>query len=95
MTFGPNGKLLAVSEMGFDTKLNKYVFNRTNVWNVATGEKLFTFEGHQSDIDAVVFTPDGRFVVSGSTDGNIKFWDLKTGREARTFTVPPIATAGN
>jgi WD40 repeat protein len=89
VAFSPNGKLLAVSEMGFDAKLNKYVFNRTNVWNVATGEKLFTFEGHKSDIDAVVFTPDGRFVVSGSTDGNIKFWNIKTGQEARTFTTPP------
>jgi WD40 repeat protein len=95
VAFSPNGKLLAVSEMGFDTKLNKYVFNRTNVWNAATGEKLFTVEGHKSDIDAVVFTSDGRFVVSGSTDGNIKFWDVKTGREARTFTAPPITETGN
>ena len=95
VAFSPNGKLLAVSETGFDTKLNKYVFNRTNVWNIETGEKLFTVEGHKSDIDAVIFTPDGRFVVSGSTDGNIKFWDVKTRREARTFTAPPLATISN
>jgi len=95
VAFSADGKLLGISEVGFDTKLNKYVFNRTNVWNVATGGKLFTLEGHKSDIDAVAFTPDGRFVVSGSTDGNIKFWDVKTGREARTFTASPIATTDN
>jgi WD40 repeat protein len=95
IAFSPDGKLIAVSETGFDTKLNKYAFNRTNVWNVTTGEKIFTVEGHKSDIDAVVFTPDGRFVVSGSTDGNIKFWDVKTGRETRTFTAPLIETTGN
>jgi WD40 repeat protein len=55
---------------------------------VKTGEKLFTFEGHKLDIGALVFTPDNRFLISGSNDTTIKFWDLKTGQEARTFTQP-------
>jgi WD40 repeat protein len=85
IAFSPNGKLIAISEVGFDIKLKQYAYNRTNVWDVKTGEKLFTVSGHKFDIDAVLFTPDNRFVVSGSADGTIKFWNAKTGQEVRTF----------
>jgi len=85
IAFSPNGKLIAASEVGFDPKLKQYAYNRTNVWNIEDGEKLFTVGGHKFDIDAVLFTPDNRFVVSGSADGTIRFWDVKTGQEARTF----------
>ena len=58
-----------------------------------TGEKLFVFEGHKLDIGALVFTPDNRFLISGSNDTTIKFWDLKTGQEARTLAQPFLNTA--
>lgn len=93
VAFSPDGKLLATGTVGFDSKLRQYVYHRTNVWNVATGEKLFTLEGHKFDVDALVFTPDNRFVLSGSVDGTIKFWDIRTGREARTLVVPQAAQA--
>lgn len=88
IAFSPNGKLIAASVVGFDAKQRKYVYIRTYVWNVKTGKKLFTFEGHKFDVDALVFTNDNRFLLTGSVDGTIKFWDLKTGGETRTFTVP-------
>ncbi|CAN5641350.1 hypothetical protein BH20ACI3_BH20ACI3_42160 [soil metagenome] len=55
IAFSPNGKLLAVSEVGFDPKLKQYAYNRTNVWNVETGEKRSAVNGHKFDIDAVVY----------------------------------------
>lgn len=88
VAFSPNGKLIAASVAGFNEKQRQYVYIRTYVWNVETGEKLFTLEGHKFDVDAIVFTPDNRFIVTGGVDGNIKFWDLKTGQEVRTFTMP-------
>ena len=88
VAFSPDGKLLASSVAGFDEKQRQYVYIRTYVYNVETGEKLYTLEGHKFDVDALVFTPDNRFIVTGGVDGNIKFWDLKTGRETRTLTMP-------
>lgn len=88
VAFSPDGKLVAASIVGFDPKTNQYVYARTLVWNTETGEKLFTFGGHKNDIDALVFTPDGRFLVSGGVDRTIRFWDLKTGEQVRTFTAP-------
>ncbi len=36
--------------------------------------------GHADAVQAVALSPDGRFAVSGSADGTLKFWDVATGR---------------
>lgn len=51
----------------------------------------FTFEGQKFDVGELVFTPDNSFLIAGSADTTIKFYDLKTGREARTLTQQPQA----
>ncbi|MFN7943768.1 MAG: WD40 repeat domain-containing protein [Blastocatellia bacterium] len=92
VAFSPNGKMIASSVSGFDEKQGQFVYVRTYVWNVATGEKLFTFAGQKFDVGGLVFTSDNRFLISGSADTTIKFYDLKTGRETRTLTQPPSST---
>ncbi|HEY2996902.1 MAG TPA: caspase family protein [Methylomirabilota bacterium] len=42
--------------------------------------------GHHSIMGDVAFTPDGRWLVSGNQDRTAKLWDVRTGRELRTFT---------
>jgi WD40 repeat protein len=37
-------------------------------------------------VSSLAYSPDGKFVVSGSADSSIKIWDLEKGRE--TFTLP-------
>jgi WD40 repeat protein len=88
IAFSNNGKMIAASDIGLDSKQNTYVYVQALVWNVKTGEKLFTLMGHKFDIDALVFTRDDRFLLTGSVDTTIKFWDMKTGQEARTLTMP-------
>jgi WD40 repeat protein len=36
-------------------------------------------------VSSVAYSPDGRFVVSGSADSSVKIWDLATGRELWTL----------
>ncbi len=90
--FSPDDTLVAISELGLDPQQERYVYNRTKVWEVATGKNVLTTQGHEADIGAVDFTPDGRLLVSGSVDGMIRFWDLATGREVRSFTNQPERT---
>ena len=43
--------------------------------------EIITFQGHTDDITSVDFSPDGKFVLSGSDDNTIKLWDITSGKE--------------
>lgn len=43
------------------------------------------FEGHSQSVNAVAFSKDGKFAVSGSDDMTIKIWDTKTEQIMSTF----------
>jgi len=44
-----------------------------------------TLKGHSSDVNSVVFSPDGKTLASGSDDKTIKLWNLATGKEIHTL----------
>jgi WD40 repeat protein len=90
IAFSNDGKLIAASDIGLDAKQNTYVYVQALVWNAKTGEKLYTLKGHKFDIDALVFTRDDRFLLTGSVDTTVKFWDMKTGGPVRTLTMPTV-----
>ena len=46
------------------------------LWNIATGENIHTFWAHPTDIDRLRFSPDGKYLASGSYDGTILLWDM-------------------
>ena len=87
LTFSHDGKLLAAGNAGMNQDRSAYMYVQAMVWNVATGEKLWTFEGHKFDINALTFTNDDKLLLTGSVDQTIKFRDLKTGSETRTLTM--------
>jgi WD40 repeat protein len=41
--------------------------------------------GHSDPVAAVVFSPDGKWFVSGSNDSLVKIWDTETGAEVSSF----------
>ncbi|MEH2459650.1 WD40 repeat domain-containing protein, partial [Nostoc sp.] len=55
------------------------------VWNLATGEELFTLNGHSHWVNAVAVTPNGQQVISASVDKTLKVWNLATGEELFTL----------
>ncbi len=44
-----------------------------------------TLEGHQNTVRSVAFSPDGRYLATGSVDATIKLWEVDAAREARTL----------
>jgi WD40 repeat protein len=49
--------------------------------------------GHTRGVTSVVFSSDGRFVLSGSMDETLKLWDVDSGRLIRTFAARDSITS--
>ena len=52
---------------------------------LSSGSVTRTFTGHVAGVSAVAASPDGRHLLSGSVDGDVRLWDLASGREV----IPP------
>jgi len=44
------------------------------------------FTGHTNYVYSVAFSPDGKYVLTGSGDKTAKLWDASTGAQVRTFS---------
>ena len=82
----PDGKKI-VSGAGKSTALAGWTSsdNTIKVWNLETGQELFTLDGHTAMINAVAVTPDGKKVISASSDASLKIWDLQTREQLHTL----------
>jgi WD40 repeat protein len=65
MALSPDGKLLAVVRA-----------NVIQVWKVGTGRLVARLPDHGDDVDCLVFSHDGKMLVSGSADKTIKLWNM-------------------
>jgi len=52
-----------------------------------SGYKLETViqRGHRAAVKSVAYSPDGKYIATGSRDNSVKLWEVATGRELRTF----------
>ena len=88
VAFSPDGRYVLSGASGGALKM----------WKVSEGLEVRTFEGHTKDeahtnnkgylrtVYSVVFSPDGRYALSGSTDETLKLWEVSTGQEVRSFS---------
>src|SRR5262249_34946723 len=68
--------------------------NKTvRVWDALTGQEILTLKGHTHYVTSVVFSPNGRRLISACGDNTVKVWDAQTGQELHTFKGPVRSVA--
>ena len=74
-TISPDGRRIVTGSSDHTAK----------VWEVSSGNPLFTLTGHTDGVQSVAFSPDGRYVLSGGSEQATRLWDRKTGEQIREF----------
>jgi transducin (beta)-like 1 len=54
------------------------------LWDVEEGKCMHTLRAHSDPVYSVAFSPDGKYVASGSFDKRLHVWDAKRGTLVRT-----------
>ena len=80
LAFSPDGRFVLAGDSGGPARM----------FEVATGKELRQFKGDSESTALVEFTPDSRFVRTGSGLGggaDARLWDAATGNEVRHFAI--------
>ena len=68
LAFSPDGRLLAVAH-----GVSAVLLQADN------GQQVQQIIGHDAEVRALTFTPDGRFLVTSANDRTIRMWNVKSG----------------
>jgi WD40 repeat protein len=90
LRFSPDGQRL-LSTCGYGYGCGRV----QRVWQVATGEELVAYRGHDNTVNAAAISPDGRLAATGGgSNHEIHLWRLETGARVDSINGKPLVLAG-
>lgn len=81
MAFSPNGKYAATVYHSGPQPVH--------LWETATGKERAVWYGHRGQVLQLAFSPDGRTVVTASSDGTARLWNAGALLEETTDAMKP------
>ncbi len=93
MALSPNGQWLAVGGSFTGTVEEKKAIR---LYNFASGQLIALLKGHTNVVFSLAFSPDNRFLMSGSADRSAIIWDIERQQQLhilRGHTEPIYAVA--
>jgi WD40 repeat protein len=99
VAFSPDGKTILVGGGGYgpiEVRKNSSVLTAIGyvfLYDLATGKLIRRFTGHKDDVDAVAFSPDGRYIATAggsfndilNNDNIVRVWEVSSGKEIKEF----------
>jgi WD40 repeat protein len=83
VAFSPDGRLLVTASSRENPSLP--VDTAARVWGLDRYMPALMLQGHSAPVVSVAFSPDSRFIVTGSEDGTARLWDSRTGMVVTTL----------
>ena len=80
--FSPDLSLLAGTCYIRDSRTTEFIA----VWDIETGEQIARLDWTEERWGRLCFSPCGRFLAAGGSEGKIQVWDVETGNLEETFT---------
>jgi WD40 repeat protein len=86
LAFSADSRLLAIAHGETYQRWTRIPDRSVSVCDTLTGERLRTFAGHTTPATCLAFSPDGKWLASGSSDQTILIWET-----VRPAVKPPAA----
>ena len=85
LEFSPDGRMLASAEatLGWQRSGSKFA---VRIWDVLEGTQLGTIDAVSYAIYGLMFTPDGKRLLTGGTTKVLELWDIETAKQVSRFT---------
>lgn len=74
------------ARLALSASLDKSGRGELKLWDLHSGKCVHQFPGHAGRIDAVAFSADGLFALSGGADGVLRLWSILSGSLEQSFT---------
>ncbi|MCI0553114.1 MAG: WD40 repeat domain-containing protein [Anaerolineae bacterium] len=85
VAFSPDGKYVVSGGCDKRDTNSDCAQATTRVWEAATGKEISRMT-HDDRVYSIAFSPDGKYVVSGSYDTTARVWEAATGKEISRMT---------
>ncbi len=86
-TFDSPGRIYTLALSPTDSMLASSSGNTIKLWDLEKLQLLRTVTGHLDIIPALVISPDGKLMVSGSADKILGFWELPSGKRLSSLAL--------
>lgn len=84
--FSQDSRLIAASTPDESVNDGDWIAPCVSVWDIATGERIAHFIGHNDWVDFITFSPCGEFLTSSSRDQSLRVWNIAKSVQKEVYT---------
>lgn len=77
--FSAMGLALSAFAAKADVIITAGADKKVNIWDPATGNQIKSIAAHDSAVNVIAVSADGKWLASGGADKKVKLWDVKKG----------------
>ena len=70
----------------FSRSFSECLYKEIFIISVDNGKVISRLVGHENTVMQIVFNENGEELLSGSTDGTARIWEIATGQELSRFS---------